>query len=239
MSVKLLRNYQTYLANAVVTFPTDTESALIQQGIAVASTPSSIKSNVGAPDAFGTFAGNVVDVLQSGAGGLNVGSTLYQGPVTWPCIPMGAAALTGFETNGTAPVAGTINLTEVYVPYAQTWTGVGVLNGTVVGTDNFIVMVYGNDGTLLANSALAGTLSAGASAFQNIAFTTPVTLLPGRYYLGVQSNGTTATLRHLLSANGATNCTSATAGVFGTLPATITVPNTFTTAVGVITQLYV
>lgn len=239
MSVRLLRNYQTFLSGAVVAFPTDTETALIQQGIAVASTPSTIKSVVGAPDTYGVFAGNTVVVPQSGAGGINVGATTYQGPVTYPCIPMGSVALTAYETNGVAPVAGTINLVEVNIPFAQTWTGAGVLNGTVVGTDNFIVAVYGNDGTLLANSALAGTLSAGASVFQNIAFTSAVTLLPGRYFLACQSNGTTATLRHLLAANGSTNCTSATAGVFGTLPATLTAPSTFTTAVGVIMQLYV
>jgi hypothetical protein len=151
---------------------------------------------------------------------------------------MGAAALTGFETNGVAPVAGTINLTEVYVPHLQTWTGAGVLNGTTVGTDNFIVALYGANGALLANSALAGTLSAGASVFQNIAFTAPITIVPGRYFVAVQSNGTTATLRHLLAANGAANNTSATVGVFGTLPATMTAPTTFTTAVGVIVQLY-
>jgi hypothetical protein len=152
---------------------------------------------------------------------------------------LGSAALTTYETNGTAPVAGSINLTEIYVPFTQTWTGIGVLNGTVVGTDNHLVALYGSNGALLANSAVAGTVSAGASAMQNRAFTAPITLLPGRYFLGVQSNGTTATLRHLIAANGANVCTSVTAGTFGTVPATLTVPTTFTTAVGVIAQLYV
>jgi len=238
MSVTLLRPYGGYPTGTVVTFPASTETALVAQKLATAALPSNIQNITGSPDALGTFAGNNVDVPQAGAGGIAI-STYYQGPTTLPVIPMGSAALTTYETNGVATVAGSINLVEIYIPYAQTWTGVAVLNGTVVGTDNLITMVYGNDGTLLANSALAGTLSAGASVFQNIAFTAPVTLLPGRYFIGVQGNGTTATLRHILAANGVNVCASVTAGVFGTLPATITVPNTFTTAVGVISQLYV
>lgn len=235
MAVTLLRPYGGFTTGAVVIFPDSTETALIAQGIATAANATSMPSIYGV-NQFLAQGGNQVWASDDGIGAYS--TTNLQGPTTHPCIPMGGVALTAFETNGVAPVAGTINLTEVYVPFWQTWTGIGVLNGTVVGTDNFIVALYGTNGALLANSALAGTLSAGASVFQNIAFTAPITLAPGRYFTAVQSNGTTATLRHLLAANGASNCTSATAGVFGTLPATATLPTTFTTAVGVITQLY-
>lgn len=234
MAVTLLRPYQGFATGATVILPDDTETSLIQQGIAVASVETSLYSGAGAPDQFATMGGNVANVSQTGVST----PTYYQGPLRLPCIALGSAALTSYETNGVAPVAGTLNLTEIFVPYQNTWTGIGVLNGTTVGTNNFIVALYGSDGSLLANSALAGTLSAGASVFQNIAFTSAITLLPGRYFLGVQSNGTTATLRHLLVANGAVPCTSAVAGTFGTLPDPITPPTTFTTAVGVITQLY-
>jgi hypothetical protein len=182
-----------------------------------------------------TVGGNVRPALFTGEGS----PAFAQGPLIWPAIALGSAALTGYETNGVAPVAGTVNLTEIYVPYGATWTGVGVLNGTTVGTDNFIVAIYGSNGALLANSALAGTLSAGASIFQNIPFTATVQLPAGRYFIAVQSNGTTATLRHILAANGSNVMTSATVGVFGTLAATVTPPATFTTALGVIVQLYV
>lgn len=235
MSVLLLRAYAGYAAGAIVTFPDATESALIAQGLASASFTTSMPSVVGAPDQFVTQGGNVALAPQSGQST----QTYYQGPLNLPVIDLGSAALTGYETNGTAPVAGTMNLTEIYVPYWQTWTGIGKLNGTTVGTDNHLVALYGSSGALIANSAVAGVLSANASVMQNIAFTTPVTLAPGRYFLGVQSNGTTATLRHLLAANGSNVCTSATAGTFGTVPATLTPPATFTTAVGVIAQLYV
>jgi hypothetical protein len=235
MSVTLLRAYQGYASGAVVTFPDSTESALIAQGIATAATASSMPAIYGGPDQQLTQGGNQAFALTSGLST----PTYYQGPLNWPCISLGTSALSAFETAGVAPVAGTINLTEIFVPFVQTWTGIGKLNGTTVGTDKHIVALYGTDGKLLANSAVAGTTTAGASVFQNQAFVTPITLAPGRYFLGVQSNGTTDTLRHLLAANGSNVCTSATAGTFGTLPASMTVPATFTTAVGVITQLYV
>jgi len=233
--VKLLKAYGGYATGAYVTFPDSTETALIAQGLAIASTTTSMPSVTGGPDQFVTMGGNIASAPQGGQGT----PAYYQGPLTLPVISMGGVALTAFETNGVAPVAGSMNLTEIYVPFWQTWTGIGKLNGTVVGTDNHLVALYGSNGALLANSAVAGELAAGASVMQNQAFTAPITLAPGRYFLGVQSNGTTATLRHLLAANGATNCTSVTAGTFGTVPATITPPATFTTAVGVIAQLYV
>lgn len=235
MSVTLSRAYQGYASGAVVTLPDSTESALIAQGLAVAAGTTSMPSVVGATDQLLTQGGNVTYAPQSGV----ATPTYYQGPLILPCINLGSAALTGYETNGVAPVAGSMNLTEIHVPYTQTWTGIGVLNGTVVGTDNHLVALYGSNGALLANSAVAGTVSAGASVMQNRAFTAPITLVPGRYFLGVQSNGTTATLRHLLAANGSNVCTSVTAGTFGTVPATITPPASFTTAVGCIAQLYV
>lgn len=234
MSVTLIRNYGNFLSGAVVTLPDATEAALIAQGFATAGPTTTMTAYPGGFQQVVTQGGNVADALVTGEGSF----ASNQGPLFWPCFPMGAAALTGYETNGAAPVAGTLNLTEIYVPFWQTWTGASVLNGTTVGTDSFIVALYGSDGTLIANSAVAGTLSAGASVFQNIPFTATVVLAPGRYFIGVQSNGTTATLRHILAANGFGGSTSATAGTFGTVPATVTAPSTFTTAVGVITALY-
>ena len=107
-----------------------------------------------------------------------------------------------------------------------------------------LVALYGSNGTLIANSAVAGTLSANASTFQNRAFVntagtaTPVTLPPGRYFIGVQCNGTTATSHKLVTANGVNVLTTSSTGTFGTVPSSITVPTTFTTAVGCVVQLY-
>jgi hypothetical protein len=234
MSVTLLRNYATYLSGAVVTLPDDVESALIAQGLATAAGTSVMTPNTLDSNSQLNIGGNLQAVPSSGF----AADTNLQGPSYWPNIPMGAAALTGFETNGVVQTAGSFNIGEIYVPFDQTWTGAGVLNGTVVGTDSFIVALYGSDGTLLANSAVAGTLSAGASVFQDIAFTSTIKLPAGRYFLGLQSDGTTATIRHILAANGASPLTSIVAGTFGTVPSSITVPTTFTTAQAPIMRLY-
>jgi hypothetical protein len=238
MSVYLLRPYKTYAASATVpvTFHSAEEAALIAQGLATAAGATTMNGLVGAPDNYLSQGGNVSNVPQGGFGGA---PSVYQGPLTWPCIAMGSAALTSYETNGVAQTAGTMNLTEIYVPFTQQWSGAGILNGTTVGTHNVLTALYGSNGALLANSAVAGVLSAGASVFQNIAFTAPITLIPGRYFLGFQYSGTTPTPRHLLAANGVPNCTGTVAGTFGTVPSSITAPATFTTAVGPICQLYV
>lgn len=235
MAVTLLKNVGAYLSGAVVAFDDVTEAALIAQKLATAANATSAVCIAGAPFMLMTQGGNVAVVPQSG-----VGTPTYdQGPRNLPCINLGSLALTSYETNGVAQVAGTMNLTEIHVPFLQTWTGIGVLNGTTVGTHNLLVALYGANGALLANSAVAGEVSAGASVFQNVAFTAPITLIPGRYFLGNQFSGTTPTPRHLLAANGSNVCTGTQAGTFGTVPATLTtVPVTFTTAVGTICQLY-
>lgn len=240
MSVYLTEPYGSFPASATnpVVLPPSTETALIAQNKAVSAGTTGGTNVVGGPAYYATQGGNVALIPQTGVG--RDVANVNKGPLILTAIPMGSLAFASYETNGTAPVAGTMYLTEIYVPFTQTWTGIGVLNGTTVGTDNHLVALYGADGTLLANSAVAGTLSAGASAWQDRAFTAPITLIPGRYFLGVQSNGTTATLRHLETALGATNSTGAQAGTFGTVPATLTtVPVTITNAQGVISRLYV
>jgi len=237
MSVYLLRPYGDYPASSTVpvTLPDDTESTLIAQGLAIAAQTTSMQSLVGAPDQVVSQGGNLHYAQQGGY----TTPEFYQGPLRLPVIALGSAALTGYETNGVAQTAGTFNLVEIFVPYRQTWTGAGWLNGTTVGTNKGIVALYGTDGVLIANSAVAGATTAGASTMQNAAFTSTVDLLPGRYFLGLQLDGNTDTVRHLLSANGAVACTGTVAGAFGTVPASITAPKTFTTAVGPIMQLYV
>ena len=233
MSVTLIRNYQTYLSGAVVTLPDSTELALIAQGFATAFTASTVSQVVGGPDQQVSQAGNLSSIQQSGQST----PTYAQGPSILPNMPLGTAALTAAGTSS-VHVAGTLNISEIYVPHWNTWKGIGVLNGTIVGTDNMLVALYGSNGALLANSAVAGTLSASASTFQNRDFLFPVTLPPGRYFIGVQSNGTTATTNKFVSANGPTVLTTSSTGTFGTVPATITVPTTFTTAVGCVGLLY-
>lgn len=233
MSVTLLRAYGGFASGAIVTLPDSTESSLIAQGLATASTPSTITA-LEAISQFVTVGGNSA-VTNGGGYGT---PTVIQGPAITPNTPLGAAALTTYDTNGRVHVAGTVYFSEIYLDATNTWKGIGVLNGTVVGTDNLMVMLYGSSGTLLANSAVAGVVSANASVFQNIDFITPITLPSGRYFTAVQCNGTTATTRTLLSIAQPNALTGSVVGVFGTVPATITVPTTHTTAVGRITWMY-
>lgn len=234
MSVTLLRAYGAFASGAVVTLPDSTESALIAQGLATASITTSVPSISGSPDQFVTAYGNVASAPQAG----QQTPTYPQGPTILPNIPLGSAALTGYETNGVAQTAGTFNIAEIYVPHWNTWKGIGWLNGTTVGTNKIVAALYGSNGSLIANTAVAGATTAGASVMQNAAFTTPVTLPPGRYFIGIQADGATDTLRHILAANGSNVMTTSVAGTFGTVPSSITVPTTFTTAVGPIAQLY-
>jgi hypothetical protein len=234
MSVTLLRSYATYASGAVVTLPDSTETALIAQGFAVAAATTTTPSVYGGPDQVVSQGGSIAAIQSAGQST----PAVLQGPAILPNIALGSAALTGYETNGVAQVAGTLNISEIYIPHWNTWAGAGVLNGTTVGTSLGIVALYGSNGALIANSAIAGAVTAGANVMQNRAFTSPVTLAPGRYFIAVQYNNATDTVRHVLAANGSNVVGTSVAGVFGTIPATITAPTTFTTAVAPICQLY-
>lgn len=236
MAVYLLRNYGGFTASSTVpvTFPDSTEASLIAQGWATAAQTTAMPSVIGGPDQFVTQGGNLAPALQAGYST----PSFLQGPSLWPNIALGSLALTSYETNGVAQTAGDFNVSEIYVPYYNTWKGAGVLNGTTVGTNKWLIALWGTSGALLANTAVAGTLSANGSVFQNIAFLNPINLAPGRYFIGVQADGATDTIRHILAANGSNVITTKlTTGTFGTIP-TFTVPTTFTTAVGPIVQLY-
>lgn len=220
MSVTLLRAYSGFASGVTVTFDTATEASLVAQGLAsltsaTATNPASPPSTTPGASILGTY-----------------------GPSILPNMPLGNAALTAAGTSS-VHVAGTLNISEIFVPHWNTWKGLAVLNGTVVGTDNMLIALYNSSGALIANSAVAGTLSANASTFQNRDFLGgPVTLAPGRYFCGVQSNGTTATSNKFVTANGVNVLTTSSTGTFGTVPQSITVPTTFTTAVGCVCQLY-
>lgn len=144
----------------------------------------------------------------------------------------GATALTSLETSGTAAGANTeIYCTELEIPYSMILTGLAVLNGTTVGTNKHFAILYDASGNVLANSATAGTTTAGASTYQKLSFTTPFYAVgPARYFGCDGLNGTTDTIRHALTAvNDNVLGGTITAQVFGTAAA-ITVPTTFTTA---------
>jgi hypothetical protein len=140
----------------------------------------------------------------------------------------------GASGSGTTLSASTMYCSEIDLPYNKLITGLGVLNGATVGTDNHLVALYDASGNLLANSAVAGVLAATASEYQKIAFTSPYFAVgPAQYFGCMQTNGTTANVRMLSTQVNDNYLTKGVTGqTFGTIPATITAPTTFTTAVG-------
>lgn len=234
MAVTLTRAYSSFASGATVILDSATEAALIAQGLATAAT--------GVPSQSNTY------LLDSPLGQYTVGGNVSlqpQGGITVPTTPQGPRILPNgtilaFASLGTdtTPVSGTLYRSEIFVPHLATWTGIGVLNGSVAATDNALVALYDSAGVLVANSALAGTVASGVNAFQQRAFTAAVTLLPGRYFIAVQMNGTTTRFRTWAAANGGNQMTASSTGTFGTLPASFTAPTTFTADVGPIGHLY-
>lgn len=144
----------------------------------------------------------------------------------------GGTALTALETSGTAAGASTeIYCSEIDLPYSVLLTGLGVLNGTTVGTNKHFAILYDSSGNVLANTAVAGTTTSGASTYQKMNFVTKYYAVgPARYFACDGLNGTTDTIRHAITAvNDNILGGTITAQVFGTAAA-ITVPTTFTTA---------
>ena len=226
MSVVFNRQYASFAAGAIATLDTATEAALVAQGIA-AYTGTGATSPVPATPVSGAFTAGTYC------------------PAVVTNIPIGGTALTGYETNGVAQTAYHINISEIWVPGWNTFTGASLLNGTGVGTDKNMVFLFDTNGKLIANSDVAGTLNAaGASVWENVAFTVPVTIPPGRYFVGVCVNGTTVTPRHVITAMGArprcADITAATsfANAVAVAVAGVTVPTTYTTALAPICALY-
>lgn len=163
-----------------------------------------------------------------------VNNPLQVTPFQIQAPPTGGTIYTSLNTNGTTLAATTMYCTEIDLPFNKLLTGIGILNGTTVGTDNHLVALYDSTGNLIANSAAAGVLAATGSEYQSIAFTSKYYAVgPAQYFGCLQTNGTTATVRMLITQVMDTYLTKGVTSItFGTVPATITVPTTFTTAVG-------
>lgn len=152
----------------------------------------------------------------------------------------GATLYTGINTNGTAVGATTLYCTELNMPLSKTLTGLSVLNGTTVTANARYVILYDSAGRALANSALAGQASVTASVYETYAFTTPFYAVgPAQYFGCLQDNATgSTTVRMAVTGQADGYLTKGqTSAVFGTVPV-LTVPTTFTTAVGPFMRAY-
>jgi len=232
MSVTLLRAYSGFASGALVTTDAATEAALVAQGLATYTSTGAINP---VPAPSGAW------VNQNPTGPFTAGT---YGPAVVTNIPIGNVALTGLDGNGTAlGTAFNTAITEIFVPHWNTWTGAALLNGTGL-TDTYVYWLWNTEGDLLANTALAGGGPGSASVFSKLAFSVPITLSPGRYFVGFTASGTTATPRRVVAAMGAEPRCSVIATITSfaaaatTFATAITVPTTFTTAQAPIMQLY-
>lgn len=153
-------------------------------------------------------------------------------------IPIGGVAYGSVGTDVGAADSGDIFFSEIWIPANKTLTGAAVLNGATVGTDKWIYALATSTGTVVATTDLAGTTTAGADTFQQIAFTAPYNAVgPARYWLILQANGATDRFQAVAASTYLLDTGTDAAGVFGTL-ATITPTTSFTADIGPIGYVY-
>jgi hypothetical protein len=166
------------------------------------------------------------------SGGINGGSTVRTRYHAWVPQPVtNASSVTGSAT--------VVYLTQLSIPYNMTLTGAAVLNAATVGTNKWILALFNSSGTPIANTALAGTTTSGASAFQPIAFTSTVAVTgPGTYWVGLYVNGTTDTYYSIPTLGQSEGLAgSVSSQTFGTV-ASVTLPTTFTAGVAPVVYVY-
>ena len=181
---------------------------------------------------------NNFSAAQNMLGSINVAG----GQLICSNISIGAVALASIGTN-TADII-QLWVTDIEVPYNRIVKNVSILSGGTATTDNWLWAIYDSYGTLVASSALTGQLLATANSWQtqpiastyargttNATAATQVQLYgPQQYYIAIQGNGTAAGAIQTVPAPYQICAGVIAAGTFGTIPATITVPTTFTAA---------
>jgi hypothetical protein len=155
-----------------------------------------------------------------------------------PNIPVGSVAYSSLGTD-TTDVAGQLWVTDLWMPISKRITKIGFLQGGTATTDKVLVALYDAAGNLLANSAVAGVTLSGANTFAEQNLLTPIDVYgPSQYFVAVQGNGTAAgAIRTIAASTFVDRLAGSIAGSFGTVPATITVPTTFTGNKGPIVYL--
>lgn len=151
----------------------------------------------------------------------------------------GAVALATAGTNQ-AITDGPRQWVEIQIPYnIPVLTGIGYLVGTG-GTDSVVVELYNSAGTVVARSIATDTevadIVATTAQFQKVPFSATIAVVAGTYYISVQFNGTTATVRTYPIPN--SPFVAATAGGTFKTGASITPGTTFTADEGPISFVY-
>ncbi|MGA3015928.1 MAG: hypothetical protein ABSF62_02330 [Bryobacteraceae bacterium] len=179
--------------------------------------------------------GNISDCLGGQwVVGVRTANTPYR--LNFPAT--GAVANTSLGTS-TSVGATTVYCTEVNLPFNKLLTGIAVLNGTTNTNDHRYVILYDSTGNVIANSATTGTVTATNSVYQARAFTTKYYAVgPAQYFACFQDSvGSDAVMMAVTGTNDNLLTAGQTGATFGTIPA-LTVPTSFTTAVGPYVYLY-
>jgi hypothetical protein len=195
---------------------------------------------------FGTANGALVGTTLTASGAAALSSTLGVTGVTTPTGGIAQSTATVPFTQFMSPVpylvagiasstdpgSSLMGLTEIFIPSNATLTGACMLMGSGASTDKWFPVLYNSAGTALANGALTGATLGTASTLNCQAFlATAAVVGPQTYYIGIQTNGTTANEIYLYATGSLpTNygC-GQVADTFGTVAA-VTVPTTFTAA---------
>lgn len=178
-----------------------------------------------------TFSFSNLNITSDNPTTLNVGTGGFAGasPIGTLVENWGISAASG-QGNNTALTSTSVFVTAIWVPTNMTITNISVQVGTTGGTDKWILALFNSAGTPVANTLLSpGTTAGTANNTQTIALTAPYAAIgPAVYYVGLYSNGTTATVQTVPANVGAgLFCSSITGQTFGTVAA-ITPPATFT-----------
>lgn len=163
------------------------------------------------------------------------------------CHTGGTAAQVSTDFTDATPVITEQYFCEVYIPAPMVVQNISLFNGSNV-TGNVTAALYDASGNLLAKTA--STAGSGTDAYQTIPLATvyqnnngtlitstssQLRIEAGTYYVSTQYSSATARYNtHTIGAFGAGKITGQ---VYGTIPATVTVPITFTTALGNVASL--
>lgn len=171
-------------------------------------------------------------------------------------IPIGGVAYGSLGSSTTNIVQ--LWITDIFVPHNRTVSNIEFLQGSGSVTDTWIGVIYDSFGNIVASTALAGQAQSGANTFQvqpigliytptgvtagaftSVAATSVQLYGPQQYFVAIQIANTSANAIRLIAASTYYDvcCGSATAGSYGTIPATITPVTTFTATKGPIVAL--
>lgn len=144
-------------------------------------------------------------------------------------------------SSGTSTTASatTLYLSQIFIPANAVLTGIAVNNAATVGTNKYVVALFNASGIPVANSALAGVTTSGASAFQSVPFTATYSVTgPAVYWIGLYVNGATDTFYSIPAVGAANGLAGSVAGqTFGTVTSVV-LPTTFTAGLGPVAFTY-